>query len=76
MLSLELVGIQERFHMRSYFRDLLYWFYYWAHQLFPFTYRSRYSIRGRKHFTVWRMWLGRCFDIDDVIVTRSIHKAR
>jgi hypothetical protein len=54
--------------MKEKLRDLVYPLYYWVHQLFPFTYRSRYSIKGRKHFTVWRMWMGRCFDIDDVRV--------
>lgn len=37
-------------------------------QLFPLTYRTVYVQDGRKHFVVWRMWLGRCFDIDDVVV--------
>lgn len=41
----------------------------WAlKQLLPLTYRSFYTEAGRTHFCVWRMWLGRCFDIDDVIV--------
>ncbi len=36
-------------------------------QLFPLTYRTRYEEDGVRHFCVWRMWLGRCFDIDDVV---------
>lgn len=41
----------------------------WAFkQLLPRTYRTRYWKNGQEHFCVWRMWLGRCFDIEDVIV--------
>lgn len=37
-------------------------------QLFPLTYRSTYGdSAGRRHFTVWRMWFGRCFDVHDVV---------
>lgn len=39
-----------------------------ARQLLPLTYRSHYHADGQQHFTVWRMWLGRVFDIDDVVV--------
>lgn len=38
-------------------------------QLLPLTYRSRYSTRdGAKHFCVWNMWFGRCFNIEDYII--------
>jgi len=39
-------------------------------QLLPLTYRSRYTTvpEGVAHFTVWRMWLGRVFAVDDVLV--------
>jgi hypothetical protein len=37
-------------------------------QLLPLTYRTEYIENGERHFTVWRMWFGRCFDIDDVVV--------
>lgn len=38
-------------------------------QLLPLTYRTRYTDSdGHRHFCVWRMWLGRCFAIDDVKV--------
>lgn len=37
-------------------------------QTLPLTYRSHYGENGRQHFVVWRMWLGRCFAIDDVVV--------
>lgn len=43
-------------------------------QLLPLTYRTRYrrvnedgSI-GPEIFCVWRMWLGRCFDVERVEV--------
>lgn len=44
-------------------------------QLLPFTYRTRYTIEvdGRaaeQHFVVWRMWLGRSFQIDDFVIGR------
>jgi len=37
-------------------------------QLVPLTYRSRYSDARGKHLCVWRMWMGRCFDVDDVVI--------
>jgi hypothetical protein len=38
-------------------------------QLLPFTYRTRYRDEaGARHFCVWIMWLGRCFNVDDVII--------
>ncbi len=37
-------------------------------QLLPLTYRTTYVQDGKKHFTVWNMWFGRCFHVDDVIV--------
>ncbi len=40
-------------------------------QFLPLTYRSRYTENGKQHFCVWRMWAGRCFTIDDVIVEDS-----
>lgn len=38
-------------------------------QLFPHTCRTTYYQEGKKHFCVWKMWLGRCFDIDDVVIS-------
>ena len=43
------------------------WIWY-LKQLLPITYRTTYGEGGRKHFTVWRMWFGRCFDVEDVLV--------
>ena len=37
-------------------------------QLFPLLYRSHYSNGDGKHFAVWRMWFGRVFALDDVLV--------
>lgn len=38
-------------------------------QLFPCTYRTFYNDEcGELHFTVWKMWFGRCYQIDDVVV--------
>lgn len=38
-------------------------------QLIPFTYRTWYvDGDGKKHYTVWQMWFGRCFNVDDVVV--------
>lgn len=38
-------------------------------QLLPLTYRSHFEdINGNKHFVVWNMWFGRCFNVEDAIV--------
>ncbi len=43
---------------------------WYLRQLFPLTYRTYYDDeKGASHFVVWRMWLGRCFDIDDVLIS-------
>ena len=41
---------------------------WYLRQLVPSTYRSHYEEKGVKHFVVWRMWFGRCFDIEDVVM--------
>lgn len=41
-------------------------------QLLPLTYRSQYGEGGQERFCVWRMWLGRCFAIDDMAITGPI----
>lgn len=33
-------------------------------QLLPLTYRSHFHIEGQHYFAVWRMWLGRTFDME------------
>ena len=37
-------------------------------QLLPLTYRTTYTENGKKHYTVWNMWFGRNFNIDDYII--------
>ena len=32
--------------------------------LLPLTYRTTYGEGGKRYFSVWRMWLGRCFDVE------------
>lgn len=54
--------------IRSRPRQLLDRFIWYLKQLLPLTYRKTYGEGGRKHFTVWRMWFGRCFDVEDVLV--------
>lgn len=41
---------------------------WYVKQLWPCTYRTTYREDGALHFCVWRMFLGRCFAIDDVVV--------
>lgn len=35
-------------------------------QLLPLTYRSHFEMANKKYFCVWRMWFGRCFNIEEV----------
>ncbi len=37
-------------------------------QLFPLTYRSRYGVNNEPHFCVWKMWLGKCYEVEDYII--------
>ena len=47
--------------------EVLYNWKWYVRQILPLTYRSHYvEMNGKKYFTVWRMWFGRCFDIDKV----------
>jgi hypothetical protein len=32
-------------------------------QLLPLTYLTTFTEAGRRRLCVWRMWLGRCFDV-------------
>ncbi len=43
--------------------------YWYLKQLLPLTYRTRYSDDAGRHFCVWRMWLGRSFQIDDFLIS-------
>jgi len=41
-------------------------------QLLPLIYRTGYTDSvGRRHFAVWRMWFGRVFAHDDVVVAAA-----
>ena len=46
-------------------------------QLLPLTYRTTYTDTKTKerHFTVWNMWFGRCYNIDDYVIGKNILKA-
>jgi hypothetical protein len=37
-------------------------------QLLPLTYRTTYVQGDKKHFTVWKMWFGRSYDINDYVI--------
>lgn len=39
-------------------------------QLLPLTYRSHYgeADTDRRHFCVWKMWLGRVYAMEDYII--------
>jgi hypothetical protein len=38
-------------------------------QILPLTYRTKYRCsEGHQHYTVWNMWLGRSYNMDDVVV--------
>jgi hypothetical protein len=33
-------------------------------QLLPLTYRTTYKENGKEYFSVWKMWFGRCYDVE------------
>ena len=37
-------------------------------QLLPLTYRTEYSDKKGKHFVVWNMFMGRCYNINDHLI--------
>ena len=41
-------------------------------QLLPLTYRSHYTHFNygveEKHFCVWNMWFGKCYNVEDYII--------
>ena len=50
---------------------------YYLKQLLPLTYRTRYwDAQHQLHFCVWRQWLGRCFNVDDVVVVYNAEMQR
>lgn len=42
---------------------------WYLRQLVPTTYRTTYRDMHGEHFAVWRMWWGRVFDYEDVVVS-------
>jgi hypothetical protein len=46
-------------------------------QLFPLHYRTTYlDERQQRHYAVWRMWWGRVFAHDDVVVRSGTIECR
>ncbi|MEN6551366.1 MAG: hypothetical protein ABFC34_00605 [Methanobacterium sp.] len=40
-------------------------------QLLPLSYRTTYGDEnGNKHFVVWNMFFGRCYNIEDYVVVQ------
>jgi len=57
---------QKAYELSIDLRDRVLWY---LKQLLPLTYRTNYTDEdGSYHYTVWNMWFGRCFNIDDYIV--------
>lgn len=46
-------------------------FVWYLKQLWPCLYYTQYVDKDGHHITLWRMWLGACFSICDVIVSRE-----
>lgn len=46
-------------------------FIWYLKQLLPLTYRSHFTDANGRHFVVWNMWLGRCFNVEDVIIKET-----
>lgn len=40
-------------------------------QLLPFTYRSTFYENGDRHFCVWNMWMGHCYNIEDYVINEN-----
>lgn len=43
-------------------------FGWYLKQLFPLTYRTHYGKDGKEMFCVWRMWFGKCFDVEEYTI--------
>jgi len=36
----------------------------WAtKQILPLSYVSEYGVEGERRLSIWRMWMGRCFNV-------------
>ena len=46
-------------------------------QLFPLTYWTRYrDDEGAKHFVIWQMWFGHCFNVCCHVCEDNSHHPR
>lgn len=43
------------------------WTWY-LRQLLPLVYTTTYGDAAGQHFVVWKMWFGRCYAIQDVLI--------
>jgi len=44
---------------------------WYVRQLMPFlTWKTTYTRDGERHFCTWRMFWGRCFDVEDYVIVR------
>lgn len=42
-------------------------------QLFPLTYRSEYAdTDGNPRFCVWKMWFGKCYNVEEFAIKERI----
>ena len=46
---------------------------WYLRQLLPLTYRSHYrDAQGNKRFSVWKMWMGHAYAIEDYCIGRAL----
>ena len=45
--------------------------FWYLKQLLPLTYRASFEFEGKKIFSVWRMWFGKVFDLEEFEILRS-----
>ena len=49
--------------------------FWYLKQLFPLTYRSFYKQGGKQYFDVWKMWFGKVYKYDSVVVNKIVKKS-
>lgn len=50
---------------------------HWLKQIFPLTYRQQYvTTTGEHHFAVWKMWLGRIYNVHDFVILHNFDLER
>jgi hypothetical protein len=37
-------------------------------QMFPLTYWTTYGENGKRKITIWKMWLGQCYNINTFLI--------